>query len=431
MTVRLYRDDSFRWRFTAHVREQLTIGEHPAIVLDQTAFYPTAGGQPNDLGSLNGVSVIDVIEREDGEIVHVLSATLGEGHTGLAIEVEGVIDGARRVDHMQQHSGQHVLSQAFVTTGNLDTIAVHIGAGDCTLDLPVQRLTPDDVERSENEANRIVFENRALIVRELTDDAVAQLPLRKPPKVSGLIRIVEVEGFDWSACGGTHVQSSGQIGIIKVTRTEKRGATTRVYFRCGGRALADYRELGQMAASLGESFRMARAEILPAIERLRDDAKMARKELAEAQERLLEYEVQELLRQSGSVIARAFTGRDANTLKLMAKRLTSDTGSTAVSTPQSAVSTPQSAVSTSRTALLASYADGRLQLCFAHSVGARTDVAALLRGALATLNSPGAKGGGSPEFAQGSGPASDATTAQIALDWAIHELEKTYAENTR
>ncbi|HEY3291597.1 MAG TPA: alanyl-tRNA editing protein, partial [Anaerolineae bacterium] len=177
MTVRLYRSDSFLWRFTAQVREELTSDGHPAVVLDQTAFYPTAGGQPNDLGSLNGVAVIDVIEREDHEIVHVLAAPL------QAREATGEVDAARRIDLMQQHSGQHVLSAAFVSTADLDTIAVHIGLDESTLDLPTPRLDARATERAEDDANRIVFEDRSVLVRELSDAEVAQLPLRKPPKV--------------------------------------------------------------------------------------------------------------------------------------------------------------------------------------------------------------------------------------------------------
>ncbi|MCL4506670.1 MAG: alanyl-tRNA editing protein, partial [Chloroflexi bacterium] len=214
MAVRLYRDDSFLWHFSAHVCERVLHDGRPAVVLDRTAFYPTSGGQPFDFGSLNGVPVLEVIERDDGEIVHVLGATLE------ADEAQGEIDGARRIDHMQQHSGQHVLSGAFVTTANLDTLAVHIGAEECTIDLPATRLPPAALERAEDEANRIVFEDRPVIVRELSDAEAAALPLRKPPRVSGRIRIVEIEGFDWSACGGTHVRSSAQIGVIKSTRAE-------------------------------------------------------------------------------------------------------------------------------------------------------------------------------------------------------------------
>jgi alanyl-tRNA synthetase len=402
MALRLYRDDSFLWQFTARVRDRLLHEGRPAVILDQTAFYPTAGGQPFDRGTLNGVPVVDVVEREDGEIVHVLGASLD------ADDARGEIDAARRIDHMQQHSGQHVLSQAFVVVANLDTIAVHIGADECTIDLPSPRLLPELAERAEDEANRIVFEDRPVFVRELSDAEVAQLPLRKPPKVSGRIRIVEVEGYDWSACGGTHVRSSAQIGLIKITRVEKRGENTRITFRCGRRALLDYRELNTLGAALVASFSLGRAEIMPAIERLRDDAKAARKELAEAQARLLEYEAQELLRDGGvatpggaRLIARAFDGHDANALKMMAKRLTSEPGVIA---------------------LLGAYSGGRAFLCFARSRDVSSDVAALLRGALGALNSPAAKGGGSPDFAQGSGPAAGVASAQAALDWAAGSL---------
>lgn len=402
MALRLYRDDSFLWQFPARVRGAVQHDGRPAVILDQTAFYPTAGGQPFDRGTLNGVPVVDVIEREDGEIIHVLGAPLD------AQDVWGEIDAARRIDHMQQHSGQHVLSQAFVAIAGLDTVAVHIGAGECTIDLPSPRLRPEVVERAEDEANRIVFEDRPVIVRELTDAEVAQLPLRKPPKVSGRIRIVEVEGYDWSACGGTHVRRSGQIGVVKITHVEKRGENTRIAFRCGRRALADYRELNGLAAALVASFSLGRAEILPAIDRLREEARAARKELAGAQAQLMEYEAQTLLREAGGgeglrVIARVFDGRDANLLKMMAKRLTAEAGVIA---------------------LLGGYAGGRAYLCFARAPDVSSDVAALLRGALSALDSPGAKGGGSPEFAQGSGPSPGILPARAALDWATDQLSK-------
>ena len=405
MALRLYRGDSFLWHFSTRVKEHLVQDGQPAVVLDQTAFYPTSGGQPYDRGTLNGVRVVNVVERDDGEVIHVLGEPLADN----AMEVEGEIDSARRIDHMQQHSGQHVLSQAFVHIANLDTVAVHIGTDDCTIDLPTARLLPDAVERGEDEANRILFEDRPVIVRELTDAEVAQLPLRKSPKVTGQIRIVEVAGYDWSACGGTHVHSTGQIGIIKITRVEKRGDATRVYFRCGRRALADYRELNVLTAALVDGFRVGRVEILPAIDRLRDEAKGARKALADTQARLLEYEAQELLRDGGlstpgapyHVIARAFDGRDATALKMMAKRLTAEP---------------------SVIALLGGYAGGRAFLCFARAQDMAPDMAALLRGTLNELGAQGMKGGGAPEFAQGSGPAPGIETAQAALQWAADQL---------
>ena len=400
MALRLYRSDSFLWLFPACVRERLTHDGQPALTLDQTAFYPTSGGQPFDRGTLNGVAVIDVVEREDGEIVHVLAGPVQDD------AVQGEIDAARRIDHMQQHSGQHVLSQAFVHVANLDTIAVHIGVDECTVDLPVPRLSPEVIERAEDEANQIIFEDRPVLVREMTDAEVAQLPLRKPPKVTGRIRIVEIEGYDWSACGGTHVRTTGQVGSIKITRAERRAETTRISFRCGRRALADYRELTHLAAALVDGFRLGRAEILPAVDRLREEAKSARKALAEVQAQLLEYEAQALLRDAPAaapatapyrVIARAFADRDATPLKLMAKRLTSEPGVVA---------------------LLGGRAGERVFLCFARSRDCTQDVAALLRGALNELGAAGAKGGGSPEFAQGGAPAAELQQLESALNWA-------------
>jgi alanyl-tRNA synthetase len=399
MTLRLYRPDSFLWTFQARVAEHVQHDGQPAVILDQTAFYPTAGGQPNDLGTLNGVPVIDVIERDDGTIVHVMAAPLP------AAEVTGEIDAPRRIDHMQQHSGQHVLSQAFVQVAGLDTLSVHIGSGDCTLDLPAPRLAPEIVQQAEAEANRILFEDRPFIVKEMTDAQVAQLPLRKAPAVTGQIRIVEVQDYDWSACGGTHVRSSAQIGLIKVTRYEKRGDLTRVSFRCGRRALADYHELNALALKLSEMFSMSRADLLPAIEKLREESRATRKALADAQAQLMEYEAQELLRGSAPangtgrrVIARTYEGRDANALKLMGKRLTTQPGVIA---------------------LLGGYSAGRAFLCFARARDVQADMAALLRGALQTLN---ARGGGSPEFAQGSGEAPNVAAAQTAVDWAVGQL---------
>jgi alanyl-tRNA synthetase len=403
MTLRLYRADSYAWQFTANVLRSLQLDGHPAVVLDQTAFYPTSGGQPFDTGTLNGVAVVDVVEQDDGEIAHVLSGELADEH------VQGQVDGARRIDHMQQHSGQHVLSQAFVAVANLDTISVHIGAGDCTLDLPTTRLTAEVIERAEDKANQIVFDDLPLIVRELSDAEVAMLPLRKPPAVSGRIRIVEVQDFDWSACGGTHVNRSGQIGLIKVTHAEKRGDTTRVYFRCGWRALADYRELSGITASLVDGFRMSRAELLPTIERLREEARTTHKELVDAHSRLLDYEVQEMLREVNAapahgayrLIARSLDGRDANALKLIAKRLSAGVGIVA---------------------LLAGFSGGKAAWCFARSRDVKLDMGAMLRGAFSAVDSNGARGGGSAEFAQGSGTAPDARVAQVVLDWAVARL---------
>jgi alanyl-tRNA synthetase len=393
-TLRLYRADSYLHAFAARVVERLTYNHQPALILDQTAFYPAAGGQPNDLGFINGAAVTDVVERKDGEIVHVLAGDM-TGDT-----VHGEIDWPRRFDHMQQHSGQHVLSQAFVRAANLDTISVHIGAEECTLDLPSPRVPTDVIECAEREANDIVAEDRPFIVREVTDAELAGIPVRRPPKVAGLIRIVEVKDYDRSACGGTHVRSTAHIGLIKITKAEKRGDETRIYFRCGRRAYTDYARLNVVVANLVDAFKVGRYEVDQAVSRLSDEAKATRKALAEAQTRLIEYEAAELLAQTRPdgagviVIARAYPERDPAQLRALAKQLTAQPGVVA----------------------LLGASGENAQLCFARSADVPHDMAHLLRQALSNLSPNGsAKGGGTADFAQGGGVPADLARVEAVL----------------
>lgn len=390
-SFRLYRADSFMREFSARVTEHLMYENQPAVGLDQTAFYPTAGGQPNDLGQLNGIAVSNVIERPDGVIVHVLQAELlpSEGdNEGDA--VRGIIDWPRRHDHMQQHSGQHVLSQAFIAIAGLETVAVHIGVEDCTLDLATKPLTPELLLKVEEEANRILDENRLFKVYEVAFDALSSVPLRKPPKKSenGLVRIVEVADYDWSACGGTHVRSAAEIGLIKILKAEKRGNESRIIFRCGRRALRDYQRINAEVNGLVDGFTVARYELAQTVQRLRDEAKLTRKMLEEAQQRLLDYEVSDYFTQTVpsanglKIIVRAYTDRDMNQLRILAKTL----------------------VGRDNVVALVGAAGAKSALCFARSANLKIDVSACLRTALATLAPGVAKGGGTPDFAQGGGP---------------------------
>ncbi|MFN4294929.1 MAG: alanyl-tRNA editing protein, partial [Thermoflexales bacterium] len=249
MTLRLYRTDAYLTSFTARVVARVTHNGAPALILDQTAFYPEAGGQPHDVGVIAHGRVTNVIEDADGEIVHILE---GDAVDSLrpGDEVQCCVDWERRFDHMQQHSGQHVLSQAFIRAVGLDTVAIHIGRSDCTIDLPAATLPPDALERAEREANAVVMEDRPILAYEVSDADLPSIPLRRPPKVSGAVRIVEVKDYDWSACGGTHVRSTAQIGLVKIIKAEKRGAETRITFRCGGRALDDYARLSAATGRL-------------------------------------------------------------------------------------------------------------------------------------------------------------------------------------
>lgn len=392
MTIRLYRNDAYLKSFTAHIVQQLEHVGKPALILDQTAFYPTAGGQPHDLGTFNGVPVIDVIERDDGEILHVLHLPLSDSRR----VGEGVVDWPRRFEHMQQHSGQHVLSQAFVRVANLDTIAVHIGADENTLDLPTPKLSSEAIERAEQGANDIVMQDLPIVSYEVTDAELPRIPLRKAPKVSGLIRIVEVKDYDWSACGGTHVRNTAQIGLIKITKAEKRGNETRITFRCGARALRDYARLNLATIALQESLSASRYEVLPAAQKLMAEAKAGGKALQEAQAKLIGYEAQDLLSSAAIAedgthcIVKVFENRDMNELRTLAKHLTAS----------------------SKTIALLGASGEKCALVFARSKDAAGDMNALLKKTFAVLSPEGkAKGGGSADFAQGGG--SPATLAQV------------------
>jgi alanyl-tRNA synthetase len=393
MTLRQYWADAYLTSFTATVIETIDHKGQPALILDQTAFYPTSGGQPHDTGTLNGLEVQDVIELEDRRIAHILSSS---PHPPIspAQQVRGELHWSRRFDHMQQHSGQHVLSQAFIATANLETLAVHIGTDDCTLDLP-GKLTPAQLETAEGEANTLVFANRPINAYEVAFDELSRVPLRKPPKKSadGKVRIVEVQGYDWSACGGTHVRSTAEIGPIKLIKAEKRSNDSRVTFRCGWRALRDYARLNRDVTQMADAFTVARYDLGDAIARLRAESQLNKKMLSDATDKLMTYECAELLANTPPdadgriVILKAFADRDMNSLRVMAKSLTSRPNVLA---------------------LLAS-AGEKSALCFARSENLTDDASKLLRSALSKLGD--AKGGGSPNFAQGGGAA--ASTEQL------------------
>jgi len=395
MTLRQYWADAYCTRFTAQIVSIASHAGQPALILDQTAFYPTAGGQPHDMGVLNGVEVVDVVELPDRQIAHVLATEAPALTVGAA--VQGELNWTRRFDHMQQHSGQHVLSQALIVTTGLETVAVHIGADDNTLDVP-GLLSPDQVAAAEQEASRILYENRPIACYEVSFEDLHTVPLRKPPKKSadGKVRIVEVQDYDWSACGGTHVRGTAEIGLIKIIKAEKRGSETRLTFRCGGRAWRDYVRVNQDITQLAESLSVARYDVVEAVARLRAEAQSSRKALETAQEQLLQHQAQQLLAETAPnasglrVVAQGYADRDMNQLRVLAKALTA--GENVI-------------------ALLGNAAD-KSALCFARSKAPASMTAYHmgdnLKQALAQL---GGKGGGSADFAQGGGPR--ATIEQI------------------
>lgn len=243
MTERLYYRDSYLTRFRARVVDASP--DHTRVYLDRTAFYPTSGGQPFDTGTLGGAAIVDVID-EGERIAHVAASPINEA------EVEGVVDPARRFDHMRQHTGQHLLSAVFIQLLDAPTVSFHLGAETCTIDIQRDALTSDDIRAVEKRANELVLENRPVTVE--FRDASAGLVLRKASDRAGEIRIVGIDGLDRSACGGTHVRSTGEIGPILIRKLDRIRGIVRVEFLCGmrsvRRARADFEALAAVSRAL-------------------------------------------------------------------------------------------------------------------------------------------------------------------------------------
>ncbi len=296
-THRLYYDDSYLQSFDARVLSCLpsepfssSSGVVPAweAILDQTAFYPTSGGQPNDLGCLGDAKVLDV--RDDGEVVlHIIDREL---NTGLA---QGSIDWERRFDHMQQHTGQHLLSGMFQDRFGLQTVSFHLGSELSTIDLRGPEPTAAVLEGAQRAANSVIFEDRSVGVRYGTADQLSEVGVRKLVDREGLLRAIEIESADLQPCGGTHVKSTGRIGMILVRRSTKIRQDWRVEFVCGGRA--ERLATRDFAALRGVSDRLSCApdEILAAIAKMAAERDANFKSLRELSQQLAEARAQLLV----------------------------------------------------------------------------------------------------------------------------------------
>ncbi|HDQ73390.1 MAG TPA: hypothetical protein ENN19_15050 [Chloroflexi bacterium] len=395
MTERLYDDDAYCARFCARIVDCSTWEDQPAVVLDRTAFYPLGGGQPADSGSLSGVPVVDVFSREtDDAIVHLLANAppFGEG-----AEVEGQVDWDRRFDHMQQHTGQHILSAAFEQVLNAGTVGFHLGSTSVTIDVTVEALTSDAVAPVEALANQVVWENRPVTVSIVSPENVQESALRRLPTVEGPVRLVSIgalsgkKPFDLSPCGGTHVAHTGEIGLIKVIGLESRGEGTRIEFLCGGRAWRDYATKHDVVTQLGHTLTVGYWELDEAVERLQIENKRQRRDLRQARERLLAVEADELAasaveRGPYRVVCKVWEQRSPDELRTLALALTQPQAQ-----PQAQ---PQPIVT-----LLAGGGE-RTHLVFARDANAgELDMNALLQEACAHLDG---RGGGRPHLAQGS-----------------------------
>jgi len=393
MTTRLYYTDPLTRSFDADVTACRPADARFEITLDQTAFYPTSGGQPFDTGRLGGRTVLDVLDGEDGEIRHVVDGPLDVG-----ARVHGEIDWPRRFDHMQQHTGQHVLSAAFDRLLGVRTVSFHLGAETSTIDL-AREVTAAEIERAAAEANRVVWESQPVRVRFVTEEEAAALPLRKEPVRTGPLRLVEVTDFDLSACGGTHVPDTGRIGIIAVAGWERFKGATRLSFVCGGRALRSYSGLRDVVAGVTRVLSVAPGEVAAAVERLQAELKSAGRELRRLQEEVAATRAADFRAEAEAIgryrgVLRTLPGWDGAALKTLAAAVVSEPGFVVV---------------------LAG--DGQpLPVVVARSADVALDVSAWMKQAIAAL---GGRGGGRPELAQGG----LGSSAERALAFAREKLQ--------
>ena len=262
MTDRLYYSDSYLVKFEATVEEAAADGRR--LYLTQSAFYPTSGGQLHDLGEINGIAVVEVVD-EDDRVAHVLA----EPVTGK--QVSGLVDWPRRFDHMQQHTGQHLLSAVFEEMLGAQTLSVHFGDASATIDLAVPALSPNQLVAIEKRANQAVFQNLPVVVAY--EDAATVTGLRKPSERPGILRIVSIEGLDKSACGGTHVTRTGEIGPILIRKLDKIRGNVRVEFICGQRAVAQSRLDFDALSSVSRHFSCPLDEAAGAVAQLTERAK--------------------------------------------------------------------------------------------------------------------------------------------------------------
>jgi alanyl-tRNA synthetase len=376
MTDRLYYTDPALVEFDATVTAATEADSRWRVELDRTAFYPTSGGQPHDLGALGSAKVIDVAD-EEGRVIHIVDAPLATGQS-----VHGTVDRARRLDHMHQHTGQHVLSAAFSRLLDVRTVSFHLGSSASTIDL-AREVTPDETDVAESEANRIVRENRTVTVRFVTAEEASRLTLRKEPVREGELRLIDIDDFDLSACGGTHVGRTGEIGLIAVVGYERFKGGTRLEFVCGARALTAFRELRSAVAASVRQLSVLPAELPGAIERMQGEARDLRRQLRGLTEQLARYHAQEMVGRADrigghAVVIEAVAGYDAAGLKAMAAALVVQPGRIAV------------LLTAERPSLIV----------VARSADVSLDVSALLRQLVSRF---GGKGGGKPEMAQGGG----------------------------
>ena len=379
MTEQLYFDDPHTLEFSAEVTETFPLdGGRFGVVLPRTYFYPTSGGQEHDTGSIGDAHILDVYKDGD-TIVHVLDRELAPGLHPARIDRE------RRFRHMQHHTAQHILSASFLEVAGIDSLSANInGDTPSTIDLEVGEVDPEILQRAEEFANGILFENRVVKSYYITDEEISSVPFRKPPKVSGRIRVVEVDGFDHTPCGGTHVTQTGMVGVLKIVKTERVNQKLRVHFVAGTRALEFFRQVQTAAQGAAWLLDSGLDRVVTSVERLQAQLKQMQHELEELRGIALSVEAEKLVAGAEVVgelqlVTALFENRPAAELRSLAERLRRQKGVVAV---------------------LASFDGVKLSLVAACADSTKVDARELLNHHLAPF---GGRGGGNRTLAQGGG----------------------------
>src|SRR6478672_6869159 len=393
-TERLYYNDSHLIEFEARVVDVTErVSGWTAIVLDRTAFYPTGGGQPSDTGTLNGSRVVECFDDGERGVLHVVQGFAPERDTIVA----GRIDWARRLDHMQQHTGQHILSQAFTQLFNAPTKSFRVLEQSCEVDIELVNPTTEVIERAVELANNVVWEDRAIAIHNVNAAEAAALPLRKESAREGELRLIEIEGFDLTPCGGTHAYRTGEVGMIAMRSWERAKGLTRIEFVAGMRALSGYRRANKSARDVAALFSCGRDDVAQHASQLVEESKDLRRQVRALEEIEASVEAERLFASAsvGSdaaegaddapvggalrVIKHVFEGRDTEFLKRVAHSLIARSP---------------------LVALLGSRENNTAKLVFARSPDAPSDMNALMREACAVIDG---RGGGKPDMAQGGG----------------------------
>lgn len=405
-TERLYYHNSHLTEFDARVISVTNdAAGRFAVTLDRTAFYPTGGGQPSDTGTLDAARVVECIDDEEAGVVrHIIEGAV----PSVGARVAGRVDWARRLDHLQQHTGQHILSQAFVQLFDAGTRAFRMLERASEIDVDLRDPSSERIERAVELANKIIWEDRPVSIRQVSAEEAAALPLRKDSARMGDLRIIEIENFDLSPCGGTHAARTGEVGILAVRSWERARGLTRIEFVAGGRVLADYRRANHTARSVAALFSAGRDDAAELAARALEENKTLSRRLRTLEEIAARVEAEELIEASqpggdrgdarARIVTRAFTDRDAESLKRLALSIIARPG---------------------LIALLGSRdTDGRAaRLVFARSPDAHGDMNALMREACTLLSG---RGGGRPDLAQGGG--TNVEQLSLALETATSRL---------